>query len=318
MKNNTRKQNAGVVRSFLISTMPLQAMVKQHEQLIDPWEKWNNQVKQFSMPWWKMRQYFKNKAPLWVCELAIAAAEDNDIETLDLFAQKYLKLKPDEWPYVEETLREALKNWRIAEEPLHYIESIAHKKKQWGMLDIDRRSYGEKIYGSLYRKKKKSWNREPRNIISLDAMNADTLERENRRHEGDRELWLDNEGILENDPQGYRIAGEHKSKYDISDPDSMIRGSNNNEDDSIAKIDIEIAVKRAGLQGDDVKVALAWGLRPYKRFYHGSIRNQYKPGWEHVHMTAPDIATFLRWDEKRVNASMKRIKRAVKNNKLYY
>jgi len=84
----------------------------------------------------------------------------------------------------------------------------------------------------------------------------------------------------------------------------------------IDMIDFELALQKAGLSSDDGLVMKAWGLRPYEKYYPGAEWNQYRPGVFCVHMTARDIADLLGWDEKRVNTSMKRIKRATKNEKL--
>jgi len=254
------------------------------------------------------------------------------------------------------------KNWSEADKPFSYIKQAAYKNIGWHELDTDHKAEGKRYLGSIYNNYKAEWNKEPRNIDSLDIM----LEQESRRSENDKEAWLDNEGIIENSEVELQPVGGHDPNFYEPDPYSENKGkaeqwesearyiqekilkgytkknkpfklkdeqdklvitsyiprhqrkgidynlAHTIEDSIDAKVDIEAAVKKAGLSINDVKVAIAWGIRPQKRYYEGAEWNQYRPGWFNVHMTAPDIAAYLGWTEKQVNASMKKIKRKVK------
>lgn len=355
MKNNQKFQQNEAWDKLLAST----------------WELVEHIQKTVVQPFQLFLGEFAEVFPWWVCEQALETAEDGDIETFDWFAREYLKLYPSRWtgdpawPYAEEALRESLKSWRLADEPLHYIEKVAHKKRTWAELDVDNVSGGRFYPGSLFTKRKDRRNKDPRNILSLDVM----LEMEGRRAENDKETWLDNDGIIENEQNEVIVTGEADRLLELEDPYETSKGKKSQwikeaeyiqakfakgyhtktftmkdeqekfimssfiprlkrkgadpnlsyriEERVDANVDMETAIKMAGLKNDDVIVAKAWGLRPGEKYFDGAEWNQYRSGWFQVHMAAPDIAILLKWDEKRVNASMKRIKRAVKSNKLY-
>jgi len=216
--------------------------------------------------------------------------------------------------------------------------------------------------------KLKEWNREAKYIQRkfLDGYNTETFTMQD-----EQEKFIMTSFI----PRLKRNKVDYNLRFPI-------------EDDSIARVDIELSVKRAGLGNDDVKVSLAMGMLPSKEYYRGAGWNQYRPGYFKRSMTKQDIYTLFglkliilwkpinpddiklflngykhkslkdgkviyenqhivavkgkcfvesflsrditgkmpyrklintgKWDERKVEASMKRIRRAVENKKLYY
>ena len=162
----------------------------------------------------ELTQTITDAFPWMVCEFALEAAEEGDTEFIDEFAQTHLGLGPCQWVHAEAALREGIKYWRAAQEPVHYVQKVAHKKRRWESLDVDYIKDGMRNHGSIYRKRKASWSREPRAVLSLDVM----LEQESRRSETDKEAWLDNNGILENEEAGVMVAGEASRWFELEDP----------------------------------------------------------------------------------------------------